>query len=515
MLEQPSKREEAETALAGVTDPRAVPSIMHSFGTARPADQLLAVQLLGQVESPAASRSMAGLAVLSKSAEVRRAALETLKGRDPRDFVRLWIALVRKTIKFEVRPVGGPGSPGSLFVEGERANLRRIYAPPAMPSIPNLGAAHVTYDANGLPVLSYDVSLGNSVGFGISERQLREAEQARQQAQRAAKATLAGNPNAPAAFKQALERTSNDPTRVIANVGQGTLPGATYRPVFADGLEVDIPIGEMMLESQASAAVAQQQLSNDVAALESANDSIRRTNDSVILALKTITGGDLGDDRAAWNHWWTDQLGYASATTTAPPPIPTVVENVPLGYTPTATPSFIPTASLLGYERVAHHSCFAAGTTVRTIDGDRPIESIRAGDLVLSEDTRGGSFGYRAVITAFHNPPSPTLKIRLGEADAVVATGIHRFWKAGKGWTMARDLKPGDLVRTLGGVATVAAVEKDRVQPVFNLELAEGNSFLVGRLGTLVHDNSLVEATPNPFDAPPAPAVVANAKAAK
>ena len=38
--------------------------------------------------------------------------------------------------------------------------------------------------------------------------------------------------------------------------------------------------------------------------------------------------------------------------------------------------------------------------------------------------------------------------------ETIVATGIHRFWKAGKGWTMARDLKAGDRLRMIGGVAT-------------------------------------------------------------
>ena len=32
------------------------------------------------------------------------------------------------------------------------------------------------------------------------------------------------------------------------------------------------------------------------------------------------------------------------------------------------------------------HSCFAAGTVVRTLTGLRPIESIRAGDRVLAQD---------------------------------------------------------------------------------------------------------------------------------
>ena len=39
--------------------------------------------------------------------------------------------------------------------------------------------------------------------------------------------------------------------------------------------------------------------------------------------------------------------------------------------------------------------------------------------------------------------PPPTLRITIG-GESIVATGIHRFWKAGKGWTMARELKAGD-----------------------------------------------------------------------
>ncbi len=175
------------------------------------------------------------------------------------------------------------------------------------------------------------------------------------------------------------------------------------------------------------------------------------------------------------------------------------MENVPIGFTPTAAPTI--TNQLIGTTSVAvGHACFAAGTPVRTVAGTKPIETIRRGDLVLVEDTRSGALSYQPVLTAFHNPPSSTYRVKLGD-DEVVATGIHRFWKAGHGWTMARDLKAGDSLRVLGGVATVEGVTHDQTQPVFNLEVAEGRSFFVGRLGALVHDNSLVEATPSPFDA--------------
>ena len=56
--------------------------------------------------------------------------------------------------------------------------------------------------------------------------------------------------------------------------------------------------------------------------------------------------------------------------------------------------------------------------------------------------------------------PDETFQITPG-AGTVVATGIHRFWRAGKGWTMAHDLKPGNLVRTVGGLVAVNAVADD------------------------------------------------------
>ena len=148
------------------------------------------------------------------------------------------------------------------------------------------------------------------------------------------------------------------------------------------------------------------------------------------------------------------------------------------------------------------HNCFAAGTPVQTMDGLRPIEKLRIGDQVLTQDPQSGELKYQPLLAVFHNPPNETLRIGLGK-ETIVATGIHRLWKAGKGWTMARDLKPGDPLRTLDGLAVVKSVDKDRVQPVFNMHVAEGESFFVGKQGVLAHDNSQVNPTPSPFDAAP------------
>ena len=236
--------------------------------------------------------------------------------------------------------------------------------------------------------------------------------------------------------------------------------------------------------------MAQQQLANDLSAIQLHNQTVAAANQRLIAPLSAITGQDYGLDLEAWRAWWTEQIGYAYDPP-RPTPKPTIDREVPLPYNP-------------GYRRITGTSCFGAGTSVRTREGDRPIESIRVGDVVLTQDARTGALSLSPVLAVHHNKPAPTLRIDLGaDSDSIVATGIHRFWKVGRGWVMARDLKPGDSVRTLGGLIQVSAVSDDAFQPVYNLEVAQNQSFFAGRTGALVHDNSLVQPVPHPFDEAP------------
>jgi hypothetical protein len=435
-LTDKSRRAKAEAALAEVTDPRAVPSVWKVFAQHGVGSQPLAVQLLGQIDSIDASRALAKLAVFSASSTVRRRAIETLRRRDSREFLGPLIAVLRRTFKYEVRPVGGPGSPGVLFVEGERFNVRRLYTSAPPPDVALMPGDIVTFDALGLPVI-----------------------------------TRSRNPNQNAA-------------PVIYGPGFQVLraPGSGTR---------EIPIGRMYAQYQQSALVAQQQLQNDIRSIDGYNAEAKAANEMTVAALTGITGKDLADDREAWLTWWTDQRGYVYE----PPaygPKPTFSQVVPSSY----TPSYV------------HTACFAAGTLVRTLSGPKPIESLRVGDQVLSQDVKTGSLAFQPVTTMHYNPPSPTLRISFG-GEPIVATGIHRFWKAGKGWVMARDLKAGDQVRSVGGVVRVASIEPDRIRPVFNLDVAETQTFFVGEADALVHDNGLVEAVPEPFDAEPSLASIA------
>jgi hypothetical protein len=55
----------------------------------------------------------------------------------------------------------------------------------------------------------------------------------------------------------------------------------------------------------------------------------------------------------------------------------------------------------------------------------------------------------------------------------------------------------------LAGPAPVESVESGPVQRVCNLDVAEGHDFFAEARGALVHDNTLPDLRPTPFDADP------------
>jgi tetratricopeptide (TPR) repeat protein len=503
-----TRRAGAEKGLGEVTDPLAVPAVWITFAMGNPARQKVAVSVLGQIDSPGASRALATLAILSRSPEVRQIATQSLRRRDPREFAPLLIAMLRDPVKYERKNVNGPGSPGELLIKQKDANLKRIYSPLVPPNVPLLPTDFVTTDSNGLPLVirgqvwymeadfhgdSMAAAMANAASFfGVNNStSVPLASQLR-------KAGL------PANVSQHLAAVVGGPPQVI-------IEGQEYRGA-AGGLEacviagelvfrkIEIPTGQMNQDAQRSAQVAQQQLTNDIQTIEAYNAPIDEINRSVRQILADVIGTDLGAERQAWESWQVNLFGYANACTTSEPTSerPTFVEQVPVAYQPQAAPLVVDQAAppVIRW----HHSCFGAGTLVQTLQGHQVIEKLRAGDEVLTQDPKTGELRYQPIVAVYHNPPNSTSRIELDD-DVIVATGIHRFWKAGKGWVMTRELKPGDRLRTLSGVSTVKSVSDEVIQPVYNLQVVDGESFFVGKIGALAHDNSLIDPTPDPFDA--------------
>ena len=102
----------------------------------------------------AASRALAILALMSRSAEARQEAVQILRNRDARDFAPLLIGMIRDPIKYEVKPVRGPGQTGELVINDGTTNRKRLYTPLAEPNVALRPGDRIIMGPDGLPVLS-------------------------------------------------------------------------------------------------------------------------------------------------------------------------------------------------------------------------------------------------------------------------------------------------------------------------------------------------------------------------
>ncbi len=111
--------------------------------------------MLGHVDAPGASRSLAILALMSAGAEARREAAQTLRQRNARDFAPFLIGLIRDPIRYEVKPVRGPGQRGELVIKDGTTNRKRLYTPLSEPDVTIGPNDRVSIDpSTGLPVVS-------------------------------------------------------------------------------------------------------------------------------------------------------------------------------------------------------------------------------------------------------------------------------------------------------------------------------------------------------------------------
>ena len=253
---------------------------------------------------------------------------------------------------------------------------------------------------------------------------------------------------------------------------------------WAKAVEVKLRTQQLIIEANVKAEAAQQRIIADVNSIEQFNFQATTLNQRVLPVLLETVGAPVSDsDLDSLSKWWYDRLGY----TYEPPQKVQVVEE----------DSFpqIPPPTLF--------SCFVAGTPVRTIEGFRPIEQILPGDMVLSQDVETGELDFRPILVVHHNAPNRTLRIKLSNNEILAASIYHRFWRSGRGWTLARELKPGDILRTLGSTVRVDSVEPGVTEPLFNLDVMKNRSFFVGKGDVLVHDNRLPPAVQTPFDSPP------------
>jgi len=150
--------------------------------------------------------------------------------------------------------------------------------------------------------------------------------------------------------------------------------------------------------------------------------------------------------RVSWNLAQADRL-YGSTEEQ-------VIDRARTFYRMLAALEFLPNSPTLmnaGLELQQLSACFAAGTPISTKDGPKPIEEVRAGDLVLTHAGR-----YRRVVATMRRE-APVLRIQVHHLPAMLATEDHPFLTP-EGWVRAGDLA-GKHVRVEGTAEPVTRTE--------------------------------------------------------
>ncbi len=259
----------ARAAFETIRDEKAIPSLYREFAGGR-TDQLMLIEALERIDKPLATRVLAMLAVYGRTPEVRRKATEILRNRQATDYLELLVGLLIDTFKYEVKPVGGPGSPGVLFVEGQRYNVARYYAPPPPPNVMPMPGDMITYDQLGMPVIT--------------------------------------RPLAIVSVSSPIKRFQGE---------------SLITEEFAQ-----FSASQMIMEAEKGAAAAQSQLQSDVAQIKAINADRRHFNELVMSVASYATGNTAGDEPEDWRKAIGQKKSWSE------PQKPTVTELVPLGYRP-------------------------------------------------------------------------------------------------------------------------------------------------------------------------------------
>lgn len=126
--------------------------------------------------------------------------------------------------------------------------------------------------------------------------------------------------------------------------------------------------------------------------------------------------------------------------------------------------------------------CFAKGTPVLTPEGERPIDELQVGDLVLARDEGNleGELHPKRIEAVFRNEAA-IVELRVG-GQVIRTTAEHPFFVRRRGWTAAAEIRPGDAVSTdaAGWIKVDDVRATSETVPVYNMRVADYHTYFVG-----------------------------------
>lgn len=199
-------------------------------------------------------------------------------------------------------------------------------------------------------------------------------------------------------------------------------------------------------------------------------------NERIIAVLVGTTDQNLGSEPRAWWNWWQDYTDYYRGG-----------DRPVYGVQDSSSVSVRPPVLTSGSSGSVE--CFAKGTPVWTKTGQRPIESLEMGDLVLAQNVNTGELRYKPVIARTLRPAGPIVQVAT-EDEKFLATRGHPLWVEGVGWRMTKELEDGAVLHSLAGGGRIRTVVPATDRETYNLVVADFNTYFVGASGVLAHDNT-------------------------
>ena len=137
-------------------------------------------------------------------------------------------------------------------------------------------------------------------------------------------------------------------------------------------------------------------------------------------------------------------------------------------------------------------TCFTGDTEVYTSDGLVCIEDVEVGDSVWAYNSETGETELKEVLNVWVKETDEILHVSASDGETIDTTTNHPFYVDGKGWVAAGDLEVGDTLVTVDGdEVEVSDVEVEKLaEPilVYNLDVADFDTYFVGEHGALVHN---------------------------
>ena len=142
-----------------------------------------------------------------------------------------------------------------------------------------------------------------------------------------------------------------------------------------------------------------------------------------------------------------------------------------------------------GYVKTA--ACFVAGTLVATVNGLAAIETIKAGDYMLSTDPDTMKTEYKQVLETYIRKVDRLVHLIIS-GEEIITTVDHPFYVQCRGFIEAGNLLVGDkLVSAIGEdllIEDYHIEETENLVDVYNLQVEDYHTYHVGKNSVLVHN---------------------------